>query len=157
MTVDQGARAVNPRLRALPAVDRLVEAAGSGSGSARWSLLAAAREVLEETRAALLGGAPESAGELGALAEKVRLRAARLEASRAEADLLGKRPELACRFGRAPKERRSRLFQHLASGGEQAPTSRSGSRSGRFDQPVDRRQGAKPWIDRPSALIYGHK
>ena len=81
----------------------------------------------------------------------------RLEASRAEADLLGKRPELACRFGRAPKERRSRLFQHLASGGEQAPTSRSGSRSGRFDQPVDRRQGAKPWIDRPSALIYGHK
>lgn len=105
MTVDQGARAVNPQLRALPAVDRLVEAAGSGSGSARWSLLAAAREVLEETRAALLGGAPESAGELGSLAEKVRVRAARLEAPFPRRVLNATGVVLHTNLGRAPLAR----------------------------------------------------
>ncbi len=79
MTVDQGARAVNARLRALPAVDRLVEAAASGSGLSRWSLLAAARAVLEETRVALGAGAATVRSDLGALTEMVGEKARRLE------------------------------------------------------------------------------
>ena len=77
MTVDQGARSVNAQLRGLPAVDRLVEAAREGSELARWSVLAAARAVLEETRAALVAGA--SAPDLEVLAATVRERARRLE------------------------------------------------------------------------------
>ena len=105
MTVDQGARAVNPGLRALPAVDRLVEAAGSGSGATRWSLLAAAREVLEEARAALLTGAPESEGELGTLAERVRIRADRLEAPFPRRVLNATGIVLHTNLGRAPLAR----------------------------------------------------
>ena len=79
MTVDQGARSVNAELRGLPAVDRLVEAALEGAELARWSVLAAARSVLAETRAALLAGAADTATDLAALAERVREGARRLE------------------------------------------------------------------------------
>lgn len=67
---------VNEQLRQLPAVDRLIAAAGGGD-RVRWSLGAAARAVLEEARAALrAGGAPEP---LETLAERTRERAAALE------------------------------------------------------------------------------
>jgi L-seryl-tRNA(Ser) seleniumtransferase len=79
VTVDQGARSVNEELRALPAVDRLVEAALAGRELERWSLLAAARAVLEETRTALLAGTAAPEASLEQLAERVRERARRLE------------------------------------------------------------------------------
>ncbi|MEX2204820.1 MAG: L-seryl-tRNA(Sec) selenium transferase [Myxococcota bacterium] len=79
MTVDQGERSVNAELRALPAVDRLVEAALEGQGLARYSVLAAARAVLAETRSALAAETSRPAVSLGALVERVRERARRLE------------------------------------------------------------------------------
>lgn len=79
MTLDQGARSVNAQLRQLPAVDRLVEAALSGGGLSRWSVLAAARQVLEETRAALIADAATATSDPEALASGVRERARRLE------------------------------------------------------------------------------
>jgi L-seryl-tRNA(Ser) seleniumtransferase len=79
VTLDHGERSVNADLRALPAVDRLVEAALAGQGLARISVLAAARAVLEETRSALVAGTSRPAVSLDALAERVRERASRLE------------------------------------------------------------------------------
>ena len=79
MTVDQGARSVNAKLRALPAVERLVEATLAGAGLARWSVLAAVRAVLDETRAALLAGAADTASDLESLVARARERASRLE------------------------------------------------------------------------------
>ncbi|MBW2279939.1 MAG: L-seryl-tRNA(Sec) selenium transferase [Deltaproteobacteria bacterium] len=70
---------VNARLRQLPAVDLLVEASSSGVSSPRWALLAAARAVLDEVRAELLG-APDGPGtvDLEPLATRVRTRATAL-------------------------------------------------------------------------------
>ncbi len=70
---------VNARFRQLPAVDRLVERARQGGGFARWSLLEAAREVLESTRAAMRAGAGGPDPSLDALSERVRALARRLE------------------------------------------------------------------------------
>ena len=47
---------VNARLRQLPAVERLVAAVLEDGGLARWSALAAAREILEQERARLRDG-----------------------------------------------------------------------------------------------------
>ncbi len=79
MTVDHSARSVNAELRGLPAVDRLVEAALEGRELGRWSVLAASRAVLEETRAALLAGARDTVSNLESLVERVRERALGLE------------------------------------------------------------------------------
>ncbi len=79
MTLDHAARAVNARLRELPAVDRLVEAVLAGSGLARWSALAAVRELLDETRAALVAGAADVPVGLAELAAAAAARARRLE------------------------------------------------------------------------------
>jgi L-seryl-tRNA(Ser) seleniumtransferase len=70
---------VNARLRRLPAVERLVEAAGKGTSCARWSLLAASRAVLAAARASLVEEASRPEPGLEALASEVRERAARLE------------------------------------------------------------------------------
>jgi L-seryl-tRNA(Ser) seleniumtransferase len=70
---------VNARLRRLPAVERLVEAAGRDAPSARWSLLAAARRVLATARAALVDDPSQPERGLEALAGDVRELAAELE------------------------------------------------------------------------------
>ncbi len=105
MTVDQGARPVNPQLRLLPAVDRLVEAALEGETLARWSVLASARALLEETRAALLSGSTDTATDLGALATQVRERARRLEAPFPRRVLNATGIVLHTNLGRAPLSR----------------------------------------------------
>jgi L-seryl-tRNA(Ser) seleniumtransferase len=79
VTVNQASRAVNERLRGLPAVDRLVEAAAEGCDATRGLLLACARDVLAEARAALAAGSEVSAPDLEALARRVRARVARLD------------------------------------------------------------------------------
>ena len=70
---------VNARFRQLPAVDRLVDAAAAGSELSRWSLLAGARAVLAEARAAIQEGAVVPGPDLERLAEQVRSLAGRLE------------------------------------------------------------------------------
>ena len=105
MTVDQGARAVNARLRGLPPVDRLVETVLEGSGLARWSVLAAARGVLEETRAALVSGADEAETALASLAATVRARASLLEAPFPRRVLNATGVVLHTNLGRAPLAR----------------------------------------------------
>jgi L-seryl-tRNA(Ser) seleniumtransferase len=102
VTLDQGTRAVNARLRGLPAVDRLVEAALEGSELERWSVLAAARGVLEETRAALVAGATEAETALASLAATVRGRAAQLEAPFPRRVLNATGVVLHTNLGRAP-------------------------------------------------------
>ncbi len=102
MTVDQGARSVNAELRSLPAVDRLVEAALGGQELARWSVLAAARSVLEETRAALLAGAAGTSTDLAALATSVREQARRLQAPSPRRVLNATGIVLHTNLGRAP-------------------------------------------------------
>jgi L-seryl-tRNA(Ser) seleniumtransferase len=103
VTVDQGARSVNAQLRGLPAVDRLVEAALAGSKLGRWSVLAAARAVLEETRAALVAGA--EGADPAALAAAVRERAHRLEAPFPRRVLNATGIVLHTNLGRAPLAR----------------------------------------------------
>jgi L-seryl-tRNA(Ser) seleniumtransferase len=70
---------VNERLRQLPAVERLVESAGRGVPLARWSLVAAARRVLERARSGLRGDPDLRVPELADLAEEARRLAATLE------------------------------------------------------------------------------
>ena len=70
---------VNAALRGLPAVDRLVDSADDGAELRRWSLLAAARDVLGQVRQQLLGGELEAAPELPALCQSTRAAARRLE------------------------------------------------------------------------------
>jgi len=70
---------VNAQLRQLPAVDRLVELAGRGTRLARWSLLAAGREVLAQTRTALRAGDPHDGVDPERLAARARARASELE------------------------------------------------------------------------------
>jgi len=70
---------VNARFRQLPAVDRLVERAAEGSELSRWSLLEAARDVLESTRAAMLAASEGPEAKLDDLAQRVQTLARRLE------------------------------------------------------------------------------
>ena len=105
MTVDQGARAVNERLRELPAVDRLVELALTGSGLARWSVLAAARAVLEETRAVLVAGGAAATADPETLTAAVRERARRLETPAPRRVLNATGIVLHTNLGRAPLAR----------------------------------------------------
>ncbi len=136
MTVDQGARSVNAQLRALPAVDRLVDAALSGSGLARWSVLAAARAVLEETRASLLAGTPAASGDLEALTGKVCERARRLDAPFPRRVLNATGVVLHTNLGRAPLARAALDELVLAAEGYSdleldLETGQSGSRTSR--------------------------
>ena len=107
MTVDHSERPVNAELRGLPAVDRLVEAALDGQELARWSLLAAARAVLEETRGALLSGSGQVAPDLPVLADRVRARARRLEGPFPRRVLNATGIVLHTNLGRAPLARGS--------------------------------------------------
>jgi L-seryl-tRNA(Ser) seleniumtransferase len=70
---------VNERLRQLPAVERLVESAGGGASVARWSLLAAARRVLEAARGGLRGDPDRPVPGLAELAQQTRRLAEALE------------------------------------------------------------------------------
>jgi L-seryl-tRNA(Ser) seleniumtransferase len=70
---------VNERLRQLPAVDRLVESVGGGAPLARWSLLAAARRVLEDARGRLRGEPDAPVPALAELAQETRWLAQALE------------------------------------------------------------------------------
>lgn len=70
---------VNERLRQLPAVDRLVDSAGTGSEIERWSLLAAARAVLDQARRAIQGAPGGAELEPEALVERTRSLATRLQ------------------------------------------------------------------------------
>jgi L-seryl-tRNA(Ser) seleniumtransferase len=105
VTVDHADRAVNERLRELPAVDRLVEAALPGSGLARWSVLAAARGVLDEARAALVAGVAETKNDLASLAERVIEHALRLETPFPRRVLNATGVVLHTNLGRAPLAR----------------------------------------------------
>jgi len=105
VTVDQGARSVNAKLRGLPAVDRLVEAAMAGSTLARWSVLAASRDLLDETRGALVAGGPAASADLGALVLAVRNRARHLEAPFPRRVLNATGIVLHTNLGRAPLAR----------------------------------------------------
>ena len=105
MTVDQGARSVNAKLRGLPAVDRLVEAALAGSALARWSVLAASRALLEETRSALMADVSGTSTNLDALVSVVRERARRLEAPFPRRVLNATGIVLHTNLGRAPLAR----------------------------------------------------
>ncbi len=93
---------VNARFRQLPAVDRLVERAGEGCGLARWSLLEAAREVLDRTRAAMLAGSGESEVNLDVLSERVRTLAQRMERPFPQRVLNATGVVLHTNLGRAP-------------------------------------------------------
>jgi L-seryl-tRNA(Ser) seleniumtransferase len=70
---------VNAQLRQLPAVDRLVERAARGTDLRRWSLLAAAREVLARCRAELREETAALRVDPDALVHAVRARARGLE------------------------------------------------------------------------------
>jgi L-seryl-tRNA(Ser) seleniumtransferase len=81
VTLDQASRAVNERMRGLPAVDRLVEAASEGCDAPRRVVLACARDVLAEARAVLTADDATAPPALDALAARVRARASRLNSS----------------------------------------------------------------------------
>ncbi len=70
---------VNERMRQLPAVERLVESASQGAPLERWSLLAAARRVLEEARGDLRRDADRPVPEISDLARQTRRLAEVLE------------------------------------------------------------------------------
>ncbi len=93
---------VNARFRQLPAVDRLVERAGQGGGLARWSLLEAARDVLESSRAAMRAGTGGPDLSLEVLAERVRGLARRLEQPSPRRVLNATGVVLHTNLGRAP-------------------------------------------------------
>ena len=93
---------VNARFRQLPAVDRLVERAGQGGGLARWSLLEAARDVLESSRAAMRAGTGGPELSLEVLAERVRGLARRLEQPSPRRVLNATGVVLHTNLGRAP-------------------------------------------------------
>jgi L-seryl-tRNA(Ser) seleniumtransferase len=63
---------VNERMRQLPAVERLVDSASPGAPLERWSLLAAARRVLEEARGDLRRDPDRPVPELEDLARRTR-------------------------------------------------------------------------------------
>jgi L-seryl-tRNA(Ser) seleniumtransferase len=73
-------RPVNAQLRQLPPVDRLVERAGRGTQLQRWSLLRAARAVLERARAGLREQGAAAKLDLDELARAAREAARLLEA-----------------------------------------------------------------------------
>jgi len=102
VTVDQAARAVNARLRELPAVDRLVEAALGGSGLSRWSVLPSARAILDEVRAALISGLQDAKCDLDTLVTATRSRARRLESPFPRRVLNATGVVLHTNLGRAP-------------------------------------------------------
>jgi len=136
VTVDQGERRVNPGLRALPAVDRLVEAALDGSGLERWSALAAARAVLAEAREALLAGGADTAADLASLAGRVRERAARLGRPFPRRVLNATGVVLHTNLGRAPLSRAALADLAAAAAGYsdlelELETGERGSRSAR--------------------------
>ncbi len=94
---------VNARFRQLPAVDRLVERGGQGGGLARWSLLEAARDVLESTRATMRAGTGGPDPSLEVLAERVRALARRLQQPSPRRVLNATGVVLHTNLGRAPR------------------------------------------------------
>ena len=100
-----GPEGVNARLRGLPAVDRLVDSAGSGTDLRRWSLLAAARARLGRARQQILDGAGSAEFELEALAGQTRERARQLECRYPRRVLNATGVVLHTNLGRAPLSR----------------------------------------------------
>ncbi len=97
-----GPEGVNARLRDLPAVDRLVDSAGSGTNLQRWSLLAAVRAVLEQARQQILGDPGSAEFEPAALVQRSRERARRLEGAYPRRVLNATGVVLHTNLGRAP-------------------------------------------------------
>ncbi len=94
---------VNEQLRRLPQTDRLVRAASEHTNLARWSVLAAARGVLEEARRLLqTGGGDAIPVSLEALASRTRARAHALEARSPRRVLNATGVVLHTNLGRAP-------------------------------------------------------
>ncbi len=94
---------VNARCRQLPAVDRLVESAARSASGARWSLLAAARAVVESARADILSGQPASHDpDLETLSARTRTLAARLELASPRRVLNATGVVIHTNLGRAP-------------------------------------------------------
>ncbi len=78
-TVVEASDPVNARLRQLPAVERLVDAAGRARELPRWTLLAAARSVLEQARRALRDESAPDGLDLESLAARAAKLAERLD------------------------------------------------------------------------------
>ncbi len=93
---------VNERLRQLPAVDRLVDSAANGADLQRWSLLAAARDVLEQARRGIRSADAQLATDLPALCARTRERARALEAPYPRRVLNATGVVLHTNLGRAP-------------------------------------------------------
>ncbi len=94
--------AVNARLRRLPAVDRLVDSAADGVELRRWSLLAAARAVLEQRRQRILADTEAVESDPAELAGETRRLAARLESPHPRRVLNATGVVLHTNLGRAP-------------------------------------------------------
>ena len=94
---------VNEQLRQLPQTDRLLRAASEQTNLARWSLLEAARVVLEEARQLLRAGPAEAISfSLEALVSETRARARALEATSPRRVLNATGVVLHTNLGRAP-------------------------------------------------------
>ncbi len=93
---------VNARLRQLPAVDRIVDSAADGVTARRWSLLAAARGVLEQARRQIRNGERDAETELSQLCQRTRAAALRLESQYPVRVLNATGVVLHTNLGRAP-------------------------------------------------------
>ena len=94
--------AVNARLRRLPAVDRLVDSAAGGTQLSRWSLLWAARAVLDQQRDQIQTGTEAVESDPDALVRETRRLAARLESPHPRRVLNATGVLLHTNLGRAP-------------------------------------------------------
>ena len=141
----KGSDGVNARMRRLPRVDELVERAAEAGGRERWSLLAAAREVLAAARAELESSED---GEIGIerLVGETRAAAGELEADFPSRVLNATGVVLHTNLGRAP----------LAPGAARAAAEAAAGYSNlEFDRRRGRRGSRLAHVGRLLELISG--